>query len=198
MELIEPTFNASMSSVYRAAGELETLRDSLAALSSSTASDILSSLDSISSELRAFAVRTGNTLNNRITALHREADPDFAANRLAADIFRYGWSNGSATTTGIVRPVRNQGEILHNGSSTFQFSTAPNPDIYCVESPDAILPSDDMSFTFMRYCGSNPPAAVAYDGDYRAVSLGFPIEALTSQQQVDDLMREVIRFLLRD
>ena len=190
--------NTSMSSVYRAAGELETLRDSLAALSSSTASDILSSLDSISSELRAFAVRTVNTLNNRITALHREADPDFAANRLAADIFRYGWSNGSATTTGIVRPVRNQGKILQNGSSTFQFSTAPNPDTYCVESPDAILPSDDRSFTFMRYCGSNTSAAVAYDGDYRAVSLGFPIEALTSQQQVDDLMREVIRFLLRD
>ena len=42
-------------------------------------------------------------------------------------------------------------------------------------------------------------AAVAYDGGrHRCVSIGFPIETLTSQQQADDLMREVVRFIFKE
>jgi hypothetical protein len=68
-----------------------------------------------------------------------------------------------------------------------------------VESPDAIVPAREGAHTFLRYRTVNTSAAVAYDGGrHRCVSIGFPIETLTSQQQVDDLMREVIRFIFKD
>lgn len=183
----------ALSSVKAAAFMMEVLRDSLERTADST---LLSRIDAAAVQLMEIAGNAALDLNEDIIALHRESDPDFIANRLASDIFNYGWSNGSASTSGLVRTVPGPSGMFADSTYTVSFRTRPNPEIYCVESPDAILPSDDMSFTFMRYCGSNTSAAVAYDGDYRAVSLGFPIEALTSQQQVDDLMREVIRFLL--
>ena len=185
----------SLSSILNAAGGINALKDSLAAAGLAEPR-LMSSLDSTADELRAFAARTGKTLANDIISIQREADPEFAASILASEIFRYGWSNSSATTTGMVRPVHNSADILQDSPSYFQFRSTPNPESYCVESPDAILPSDEEAFTFMRYSGSNTSAAVAYDGDYRCVSFGFPLEALTSQHQVDCLMREVIGFLL--
>ena len=187
------------SAARTTAGMLAQLKDSLSRYyGTQTYSRLIPEIETAMSELEALSLRIENNIGGDILSLHRESDPDFIANRLAADIFGYGWSNGSATSTGLVRTVSNSGGLFADSTHTVNFKTIPNPDIYCVESPDAVLPSDDRAFTFMRYCGSNTSAAVAYDGDYRAVSMGFPIEALTSQQQVDDLMREVIRFLLRD
>ena len=183
----------ALSSVKTAASRMEALKDSL---SGSADTALLSKIEAAARELMEFAGKTAMDLDGDIISMHRESDPDFIANRLASDIFNYGWSNGSASTSGLVRTVSNPSGLFADSTYTVDFQTRPNPLTYCVESPDAILPSDEQSFTFMRYCGSNTSAAVAYDGDYRAVSLGFPIEALTSQQQVDDLMREVIRFLL--
>lgn len=183
----------ALSSVKTAASRMEALKDSL---SGSADTALLSKIEAAARELMEFAGKTAMDLDEDIISMHRESDPDFIANRLASDIFNYGWSNGSASTSGLVRTVSNPSGLFADSTYTVDFQTRPNPLTYCVESPDAILPSDEQSFTFMRYCGSNTSAAVAYDGDYRAVSLGFPIEALTSQQQVDDLMREVIRFLL--
>jgi len=40
---------------------------------------------------------------------------------------------------------------------------------------------------------------VAYKGkNYRCVSLGFPIEALTSTKQIDHIMGSMLDFLLKD
>lgn len=182
----------------KAAAMLDLLRDSLScSVIQDTGAAILAELTDAATRIRELSSMTEKKLEKDISAMQRNADPDFIANRLAADIFHYGWSNGSATTTGNVRSVSNPAGIFRDSCLNIGFNTKPNPRIYCVESPDAILPSDDEAFTFMRYEGANTSAAVAYDGAYRCVSFGFPIEALTSQHQVDTLMCEVIRFLLR-
>lgn len=183
----------------KAAAMLDLLRDSLSGSAiPDTGAAILSELTDAATRIRELSSMTKKKLEEDISTIQRNADPDFIANRLAADIFHYGWSNGSATTTGNVRSVSNPAGIFRDSTLNIGFNTKPNPRIYCIESPDAILPSDDSAFTIMRYEGSNTSAAVAYDGaTYRCVSFGFPIEALTSQHQVDTLMCEVIRFLLR-
>ena len=171
------------------------LRDSLGRLAggqeaASRVSQLISSLDRLSQEAK-------EELEENISSIRRDIDPVFIANRTADELLHFGWSNASASSSGMVRTIPNPGEISADSTLSVSFRTSPNPHSYCVTSPDAILPSDEKSFTFMRYEGSNTSAGVAYDGEYRSVSLGFPIEALTSQHQVDCLMREVIEFLLR-
>ena len=196
-------FNSYISSIGSAVRYLSAISDTLSALSATGKAenteentDLISEIKKTIDGLILFAEQSENRLNGDIESFHRDFDPDFIANRLASDILGYGWSNGNASTSGKVRSTA--GSSLFS-DSTFRasFNTKPNPVRYCVDSPDAILPSDENSFTFMRYETSNTSAAVAYDGEYRTVTFGFPIEALTSQQQVDSLMREVIEFLLR-
>lgn len=187
--------HSAMENVRTAARQLTVLKDSLARIPGSGKS--ISEINSLITAMSELSGKKGKVIENGINDLFREKDPAFIADSFAADVFRYGWSNGSASSTGKVRTVPNSGGIFADSCMKVSFMTAPNPYIYCVESADAILPSDDRSFTFMRYEGANTSAAVAYDGEYRCVSIGFPIEALTSQQQVDGLMREVVRFLLR-
>ena len=69
-----------------------------------------------------------------------------------------------------------------------------NDKMYAVESPDALVPSCSDSYTVFRYSDNNISAGVAYKGDYGVVSLGFPIETLKGQDQMDALMAEIIRF----
>lgn len=183
---------SASSALGDAADRLSALRGTL-----SHDTELVSDIDCILNEITLLAENTGIRLRKDVTDFYRKSDPDFIAGRLASDIFGYGWSNGAASTTGRVRTVGNPFGLFRDSTLQISFPTGPNPVSYCVESPDAILPSDDRAHTFMRYELSNTSAAVAYDGDYRCVSFGFPIETLTSQHQVDCLMCEVMRFLLK-
>ena len=183
------------SDLRGAAYHLAGLRDSLRNIQGS--GEMTADIEDMMATISELYNDARKNLSKGIDGLLRESDPAYIADGIASDLLGYGWSNGMATSTGNVRTVPNKGGISSDSTIRVQFNISPNPFTYCVESADAILPSDDRAFTFMRYEGSNTSAAVAYDGQYRCVSLGFPIEALTSQQQVDGLMCEVMRFLLR-
>lgn len=187
--------HSALEDIRSAARQLAALKDSLSHIPGS--GKALTEISSMISAMSEPSGKKGKAIEKEINDILRETDPIFIADSFASDVFRYGWSNGSASSSGKVRTVPNAGGMFADSCMKIDFMTVPNPYVYCVESPDAILPSDDRAFTFLRYEGSNTSAAVAYDGEYRCVSIGFPIEALTSQQQVDGLMREVIRFLLR-
>ncbi|MBQ1169030.1 MAG: hypothetical protein II143_08000, partial [Bacteroidales bacterium] len=52
------------------------------------------------------------------------------------------------------------------------------------------------AFTVLKYDDSGIGAAVAYKGnDYRSLALGFPIECLTTQEEINSLMKEALLFL---
>ena len=83
------------------------------------------------------------------------------------------------------------------GKAEFAFYNHPNSLSYVVESPDAIEPASPEAKTIMRYSENGLSAAVAYTGnDYRTCILGFPIEALTSQKEINTLMAHLMRYLL--
>lgn len=74
----------------------------------------------------------------------------------------------------------------------YRFATEPNPQIYCAESTDAIIPLKNAK-TLYRYVGSNTSATTYYKNDNQTVIVStFPIEILTSQHQINELMREVV------
>jgi hypothetical protein len=85
---------------------------------------------------------------------------------------------------------------LHKGSfpPEIKFNTSFHPDYYIVEAPDAIEPASPAAQTLFRYGVNQTSAGVIYRGNHKAVSLGFPFEAITDPQQRLELMKSILRF----
>ncbi|MEH0157958.1 fibronectin type III domain-containing protein [Limibacter armeniacum] len=71
-------------------------------------------------------------------------------------------------------------------------------EFYAVESPDGIEPAEDNAKTILRYKSNNISAAVAYQGDYRLVLLGFPFETIEGMENRSSAMDGILHFLLAD
>ena len=125
-----------------------------------------------------------------------QKDSAFTANsiRFAADVLGYSWAADQASKTGIVKAVRNQmADMTSMGS--FGFYNHVNPQCYSVESPDGIDPASASSKTLFRYADTGISAGVGYEGEgYRTVSLGFPIEALLNETDIDKIINITLEF----
>ncbi len=78
------------------------------------------------------------------------------------------------------------------------FHTSPNPEKYCVETPDGISPADKNGKIIMRYSDTGIPAGIRFEGNgYRTVCLGFPIEALKSQEDIDTIIKKTLEYFDR-
>ena len=119
----------------------------------------------------------------------RQSDKDFAMN-----ILKYKWRTGQAAITGKVKSVASP---FSDFSGKYDYFNELNSDSYVVESPDALEPSGDDSYTVFRYSENNLSAGVAYSGDYRICILGFPFESLKVETQREQLMKAVLNFLGR-
>ena len=110
----------------------------------------------------------------------------------AQEVLHYRWMTNNASVTGEVKGVQNPLGIA--GQSRYIFNTELNDIVYAVESPDGLTPMGTGAYTIFRYAENNISAGVAYKGDYKTVILGFPVETLETQQQIDCLIGEVARF----
>lgn len=108
------------------------------------------------------------------------------------DVLKLKWRVNRAAKKGEVKGVVSP---LSEDRSSYQFNQILNSEAYAVESPDAIEPAHKDAFTIMRYGENNLSAAVAYDGDYKVVALGFPFETIQSPSQRDELMSNILRIL---
>lgn len=83
---------------------------------------------------------------------------------------------------------------FHGGA--YSYSTMPGEQPYAVTSPDAIIPSAPTASIIMRYDDNQSPAAVAMAAPtHRAVTLGFPFEAVKTNSQKRQLMNQILNFL---
>lgn len=108
----------------------------------------------------------------------------------AKDVLKFRWMTHYASKTGEVKSVSNP----YGFSGSFSFYNVPNDKCYVVEAPDAMVPVGKDAYTIFRYSDNNISAGVAYKGDYKSVVLGFPIETLKSQEQIDKIIGEIINF----
>ena len=121
-----------------------------------------------------------------------QADYFTPGKQFATEVLHYKWMTNSAAVTGQVRGEQNPCGITRN--SRYYFNQQPGSRVYCVESPDGLTPVGDGACTIFRYAENNISAGVAYKGDYKTVVLGFPVETLETQEQVDCLIGEIARF----
>jgi hypothetical protein len=121
-------------------------------------------------------------------------DPTFLdkSSKFAKEVLGYKYATGKASSRGKAQPVRNS---VIEGLPSVNLVMEKNPDTYCVESPDGILPASKSAYSIYRYSDSGVCAGVAYEGKgYRSVSLGFPIEALEDYQMIEDLMVNTLKY----
>lgn len=82
-------------------------------------------------------------------------------------------------------------------SATWNYNTKFDKTKYRVESPDAIYPSLNNASPVLRYSETGSVAAVLFNGfNYRVVSLGFPFESISLENQRDDLMQQILQNLI--
>ncbi|MCQ2144409.1 MAG: hypothetical protein MJY72_01570 [Bacteroidales bacterium] len=80
----------------------------------------------------------------------------------------------------------------------FHFNNVLSEDRYCVESADAIAPADSKGRGFLRYADSGTTAGICYNpGKYKTVCLGFPIEVITDDEAINELIASSIRYFER-
>lgn len=75
------------------------------------------------------------------------------------------------------------------------FQTMPSRDIYHVEAPEVVTPYGEGATTIMRYSATSTSAAVAYDGTYRTIVIGFPFETIPSEKERNTLMKQALNYL---
>jgi hypothetical protein len=116
---------------------------------------------------------------------------DSASIRFAWKILHFDWSVGHATRSGTIYSIHSP---LFPKDKPFTFNTEINREVYVVESPDAIVPSDG-SQQLLRYSGNQFGAAIGYKKTYGVVAMGFPFETILNGAARSELMRGVLDYL---
>lgn len=113
----------------------------------------------------------------------------------ATNILKYKWRSGLPNTT--AGNIEYAASPIPMFKGRLEFYNKPNSESYGVESPDAIEPFGDKSYTIYRYSGSNLGAGVASKTNYKTCVLSFPFEVIEEEEQRNDLMKSILSFMFR-
>jgi hypothetical protein len=100
---------------------------------------------------------------------------------------------GNAVNSGLVYPTD---AAKRSFPEKIEFNAGESDSVYHADYPDAIEPAGKGAFTLFRYSQNNTSAAVAYVGKTRVISMGFPFETVLTQDERDNLMKNILNFLL--
>lgn len=79
-------------------------------------------------------------------------------------------------------------------TGSFSFNTGSSDKIYSVEAPDAIEASGKGARCAFRYSQNNTSAGVIFKGACKTVILGFPFETITSEEERNNFMKQLMDF----
>ena len=118
-----------------------------------------------------------------------EKDEEFQKEsiKFAENILGYRLASSHAGNTGEVYFTNCEMFETQKGAKA-SFYNKVNEKCYSVESPDGIYPKGKAS-TFLRYADTDISAAICKDGtQYRSVCIGFPLETLKEESQIDNII----------
>ncbi len=131
---------------------------------------------------------SGSYLSSDLWESEASTDSDRA---FAREVLHYEHQSSRASESARVR-----GNMPSMMLGEFEFNREFSPEIYRVDSPDALLPIGASARACLTYNDSQKTAAIAYDGeDYRLVVMGFPFETITGEDKRHSVMRKVLKFL---
>jgi hypothetical protein len=115
---------------------------------------------------------------------------DTLARKFAAEVLHYKPRTNHASKSGLIYTVNS---IKQDNSSQYHYINNWNPDIYKVESPDAIEPEGKGASVLFRYFGDNKSAGVWYKGKYESFVLGIPLETIATDSEREALMGQLLK-----
>ena len=133
---------------------------------------------------------------DQIYPYRKDDDAVLTTQKFIKNVLGYKWVMNYAGRGGEVSFV--QDSLYAAPAPAGAFYTAPNPEKYCVETPDGISPSSRNGKVIMRYSDTNIPAGIRYEADgYRTVCMGFPIEALKSEEDICTIIKKTLEYFNR-
>lgn len=117
--------------------------------------------------------------------------------KFVSQILGYTWRTNYGSKHAEIRAIHNDKlDIKSSLGRLISYHNERNPHIYCVETPDGIIPaSSKKAATFLRYNDTKISAGVVFEGSgYRAVSLGFPLETLRDSSDLSFLLGASLEF----
>jgi hypothetical protein len=110
----------------------------------------------------------------------------------AKRVLHYKWRTGMAAADGKVKGVTS---AAMPKCGNYEFYNTLNEHSYIVESPDGIEPASKDAVTIFRYSENSISAGIAYKGEvYKTCILGFPFEAIKTDNERNDLMQRILSF----
>ena len=111
------------------------------------------------------------------------------------EVLGYKWVTNFGDVTGIIVPKPGAAVQL---SDPMKYNRLFDEHYYRVENPDGIEPAGDKAKTFLRYAGTDIPAATVFDdGKHRVIACGFPLEALTTDGALEAVLLTSMGFLVK-
>jgi len=109
-----------------------------------------------------------------------------ADKRFVQDILHYKFVSSAATQHGIIN--------MSSNNTQYQLLMRPNEIRIPCEAPDGISPCGDGATTIAQFADSKLGAAVAYNGRYKSVALSFPLESISEERHISQIMQYIIQF----
>ena len=127
-------------------------------------------------------------------------DPDYTAKtkEFVERVLGYRAMTNFATNGESVWPMKNEALDLTGKVGKTGFWRERNDRIYNVETPDGIVPASEKAHTFLRYSDTNISAATCFEGEgYKTACLGFPLEVLKEQGDINAIVSEILSYFER-
>jgi hypothetical protein len=110
------------------------------------------------------------------------------------EVLGYKWVTNFGDVTGTIVPKPGAAIQL---SDPLKYNRLFDEHYYRVENPDGIEPAGEKAQTFLRYAGTDIPAATLFnDGTHRAIACGFPLEALTTEGGLEEMLLVSMKYLI--
>ena len=109
-------------------------------------------------------------------------------------VLGYRWTTNNASRTGRI-DYKADSTFVQTEEKAGELYTEPNPVKYSVESPDGIAPAAKDGKVIMRYSDTGISAGICHQGEgYRTVCIGFPIEALKEDNDIDTIISNSLEY----
>lgn len=156
--------------------------------------------------IKAFASEGGNILISganiatdvwdKVFPVEKDKKAMEDTKKFVRETLGYKLVRNHAGRNGMVKIVESTRMGTEETEEALSWHNEINSECYCVETPDGIAPvSSRTGSTFLRYDDTEISAGVCFEGaGYRAVSIGFPIETIKDNKDIDSIVSLTLEF----
>ena len=139
----------------------------------------------------------GTDIWDRIYPIAKDSCLMASSKDFAENVLGFRWTTDYASRSGNVRSVPCKGFAFPK--NMVSYCNIPEMDIYPVETPDGISPSQTHGKTIFRYTDTGISAGILFCSPkgYRTICLGFPIETIYRQEERDAIIKTTLKFFSR-